>query len=64
MKNSRDIPIIDNTIKYHQVIEDSQSFGNLEQILSYAISKGDKYLAIAIQNTIQNGFQLIQPIKK
>jgi hypothetical protein len=45
---------------YMQVIPDSQYFTTLEQIESYAISRGNKYLEIAIRNTIKNGYKLIK----
>ncbi len=47
------------TSGYHHVVPDSQSFDQLEQILSYVTSKGnDDYLRIALENTIKNGYVL------
>jgi uncharacterized protein YehS (DUF1456 family) len=45
-------------INFMQVIPDSQFYTTLDQILSYAESKNDKYQAIAIRNTINNGYVL------
>ena len=44
-----------------QVIPDSQWFTKLEQIKQYAIGKQDRYLEIAIQNTISKGGKLEFP---
>jgi len=43
---------------YVQVVPDSQFFTSLEQIEGYAQGKGDKYLEIAVRNTIKNGYKL------
>ncbi len=42
-----------------QVIPDSQSFDNIEQILQYVKTRSnDEYLKVALMNTINNGFKL------
>jgi hypothetical protein len=47
------------TSGYSHVVPDSQSFDKLEQILQYVKTRSDDdYLKIALQNTINNGFQL------
>ena len=56
MKNSN--------VNYSRVVEDSQFFTELEQILNYLkIKKNDKYLEIGIENTIKMGYKLIKEEK-
>jgi len=56
MKNSN--------VNYSHVVEDSQFFTELEQILNYLkIKKNDKYLEIGIENTIKMGYKLIKEEK-
>ena len=56
MKNSN--------VNYSRVVEDSQFFTELEQILNYLkIKKIDKYLEIGIENTIKMGYKLIKEEK-
>jgi hypothetical protein len=45
-------------INYLQTIPDSQYFTRIDQILQYAIWKGDKYLETAVKNTIEKSYKL------
>jgi hypothetical protein len=51
----------ETNINFHQVVENSQCFDSLEQILNYVsfISK-DEYLKIGLENTIKNGYKLVK----
>ena len=54
------------TTHYHQVVEDSQCFTDLNHIVNYLnykteLNKFDvKYLKIALENTIKNGYKLLK----
>lgn len=45
---------------YMYTVPDSQYFTELEQLLTYAKAIRDKYLEIAIKNTIDKGYKLMR----